>query len=382
VSTIPMLDLRREYEWMKAEIDEAIGRCLTHQQWILGPEVREFEAKAAEYLGVEHCIGVSSGTEALVLGLRALAIKTKGREYFEREDEVVTTPFTFVATGDAILRAGATPVFVDIDPATFNLSTDALSDCLARGGGHVVGVLPVHLFGGACDMSGVTGTAERSGLFVLEDVAQAFGGVRQGHRLGSIGTLGAFSFFPSKNLGCFGDGGMCSTKDGELAELIRMLLKHGGRDKYNCDYIGYNARLDTLQAAVLLVRLRHVEEFNARRSQLAAWYADELAGVGELTLPQVPAGVHHVFHQYTVRVSGGRRDKLAEHLKAQGVGSMVYYPVPLHRMKVFADRARLGSGLSAAEAAAAEVLSLPIEPLLERGEVASIGAAVRGFFGK
>jgi UDP-2-acetamido-2-deoxy-ribo-hexuluronate aminotransferase len=153
VSTIPMLDLRREYEWMKAEIDEAIGRCLTHQQWILGPEVREFEAKAAEYLGVEHCIGVSSGTEALVLGLRALAIKTKGREYFEREDEVVTTPFTFVATGDAILRAGATPVFVDIDPATFNLSTDALSDCLARGGGHVVGVLPVHLFGGACDMA-------------------------------------------------------------------------------------------------------------------------------------------------------------------------------------------------------------------------------------
>jgi UDP-2-acetamido-2-deoxy-ribo-hexuluronate aminotransferase len=377
-----MLDLRREYEWMKAEMDEAVARCMAHQQWILGPEVREFESQAAEYLGVRHCVGASSGTEALVLALRALAIKTKGREYFDRADEVVTTPFTFVATGDAILRAGATPVFVDIDPATFNMSVDTLSRCVAAGGGRVVGVLPVHLFGGACDMPGVCGVAEREGLFVLEDVAQAFGSACNGRRLGSIGTLGAFSFFPSKNLGCFGDGGMCSTNDEQLAELIRMLLKHGGRDKYNCDYIGYNARLDTLQAAVLLVRLRHIEELNARRRQLAGWYVEELGAVEELTLPSVPAGVHHVFHQYTVRVAGGRRDRLAEHLKAQGVGSMVYYPVPLHRMKVFADRARLGGGLLVAEAAAAEVLSLPVEPLLERGEVASIGAAVRGFFGK
>src|SRR3990172_10957832 len=285
---IPMLDLKLEYEYMKKEIDSAIGRCLEHQQWILGPEVKELENKIAEYLGVKHCIGISSGTDALVLSLRALAINLKGKEYFYKTDEIITTSFTFTATGDAILRAGATPVFVDIDPDTYNIDPIKIKEYLEKAetsNSRVVGIIPVHLYGQACCMDELMDIAKEYNLFVLEDVAQAFGGMWKNKKLGSIGNSGAFSFFPSKNLGGFGDGGMVSTNEDVTADMVRMLLKHGGRDKYNVDHIGYNARLDTLQAAVILAKFRYIVEFNEKRRKIAGIYNKDLANIEGLVLP-------------------------------------------------------------------------------------------------
>ncbi|MGD0232160.1 MAG: DegT/DnrJ/EryC1/StrS family aminotransferase, partial [Syntrophorhabdales bacterium] len=230
---VPVLDLVRQYRHMEADIRAAIENCLKHQKWILGPEVAELEKTLAQYLGVSHCIGVSSGTDALVLSLRAMAIKLKGKEYFDREDEIITTSFTFTATGDAILRSGATPVFVDIDPLTFNLNPDRINDYMARNGKRVVGIVPVHLYGRPCEMDAIMQIAASYGLFVIEDAAQAFGATLRGRSIGSLGDVGAFSFFPSKNLGGFGDGGMVSTNDDATAALVRMLSKHGGKDKYN-----------------------------------------------------------------------------------------------------------------------------------------------------
>jgi dTDP-4-amino-4,6-dideoxygalactose transaminase len=362
-----MLDLKREYEHMKEDIDAAIRRCLDHQKWILGPEVQELEEKVVEYLGVEHAVGTSSGTDALVLALRALAIRLKGQEYFDRSDQVVTTPFTFGATGDAILRAGATPVFVDIDPVTYNISPVQIRNYLDHcaesgnvGGTKVIGILPAHLYGQPCQMDEIMAIAAGFNLFVVEDCAQAFGASWNGRKTGSIGVCGAFSFFPSKNLGGFGDGGMVCTNDGELTELIRMLITHGGRDKYSVEHIGYNARLDTLQAAILLVKLKYADEFNAHRRRIAGLYVRELRNIKGIVLPAVDSfSSDRVFHQFTVRVLDGRRDAFSNHLKVRGIDSMVYYPVPLHNMKVFYGRCTMHGNMEAAEQASREVLSLP-----------------------
>jgi len=381
MKNIPMLDLRLEYEHMKEDIDSAFRRCLEHQKWILGPEVKELEERTAEYLGAGHCIGASSGTEALVLSLRALAIKTKGREYFSREDEIITTPFTFTATGDAILRAGATPVFVDIDPMTYNLDVNGIISYLASDHAKVVGIVPVHLYGQACDMDNIMEIADRHGLFVIEDVAQAFGGEWKGRKLGSIGTAGAYSFFPSKNLGGFGDAGMVATNDEEIAGLVQMLLKHGGKDKYNVHHIGYNARLDTLQAAIILAKLKYIDEFNERRRTISGFYHKALSGVEALALPlPTSADIRHVYHQYTVRVTNGRRDDLQKFLGENHISTMVYYPVPLHQMKVFAGRSVVHGALPQSEKVVKEVLSLPVEPLMDGDSTAAVAEAVRRFF--
>lgn len=386
---ILMLDLKCEYEYMKQEIDSAISRCLDHQRWILGPEVKEFEDKAAEYIGVRHCIGTSSGTDALVLALRALAIKIKGEEHFDRSDLIITTPFTFTATGDAILRAGATPLFVDIDSVTYNINPAKIREASHLHSSRVVGVLPVHLYGQSCQMDEIMAVAEEYGLFVVEDVAQAFGGEWQeasGERrkLGSIGTAGCFSFFPSKNLGGFGDGGIVSTNDDKLNDLIRMLLKHGGKDKYNVDHIGYNSRLDTIQAAVLLAKLPYIDEFNSRRRHIAQVYVEGLLNVPGIVLPSAlgysPLALSsHVFHQFTIRVLEGRRDALQQHLRERGVESMVYYPVPLHKMKVFGGRYKGYGELSETELAVQQVLSLPIEPLYRDDHIFHITKGIREF---
>jgi dTDP-4-amino-4,6-dideoxygalactose transaminase len=444
---IPMLDLRLEYEYMKKDIDDAIRKCLEHQKWILGPEVKEFEDKIAEYIGVKYCIGCSSGTDALVLALRALAIKLKGREYFDRTDEIITTPFTFTATGDAILRAGATPVFVDIDMNTYNIDPvnireylahipSPIASCyfpsasdpkplaisplpIARRPSKVVGVIPVHLYGQSCQMEEIMQIAADYNLFVVEDVAQAFGGEWKGKKLGSIGTVGTFSFFPSKNLGGFGDGGMVSTNDVEIAELVRMLLKHGGKDKYNVDHIGYNARLDTLHAAILLAKFKYIDEFNDRRRKIAALYTEGLKDVSGLVLPIAfshspsasdpspsashslpiahsplpiasdpsplafspsPFAIDHVFHQYTVRVLNGKRDNLQQSLKEHGISTMVYYPYPLHKMKVFGDgRSKIFGNLNNSEEACNSVLSLPVEPLQKEEDISYIVDCVKSF---
>lgn len=370
MNKIPMLDLKLEYAYMKADIDDAISHCLDHQQWILGPEVKQLEEKTATYLNVKHCIGCSSGTDAIVLALRAWAIKHKGKEYFERTDKIITTPFTFTATGDAILRAGATPVFVDIHPQTFNIDPVQIKNYLDSNPQGIVGIIPVHLYGQACEMGEIMTLAKDRGLFVVEDVAQAFGGTFKGKKLGTLGDLGTFSFFPSKNLGGFGDGGMVATENTELAELVRMLLKHGGKDKYNVDHIGYNARLDTLQAAVILAKLKYLDEFNFKRRQIAKTYSQELKNLTGLIIPQDEPG--HVYHQYTVRVLNGKRDALQKQLKDNGVDSMVYYPIPLHLMKVFAGRCEIAESLKESETAAKEVLSLPIEPLISLREISHV----------
>jgi UDP-2-acetamido-2-deoxy-ribo-hexuluronate aminotransferase len=378
---IPMLDLKLEYEYMKADIDSAIKRCLDHQKWILGPEVKELEDKIAAYLGVKHCVGTCSGTEALVLSLRALAIKLKGQEFFDKTDAIITTPFTFTATGDAILRAGATPVFVDIDPVTFNIDTNKIREYLAARQpspvtSNIVGILPVHLYGLSCDMDEIMKIAAEHGLFVVEDVAQAFGGAWKGRKLGSIGVTGAFSFFPSKNLGGFGDGGMIATNDERLAELLRMLLRHGGKDKYNVDHIGYNARIDTLQAAVVLAKFKYLDEFNERRRNIAGVYNDQLKDIEKLRRPGTLPDAYHVYHQYTVY--SDNRDKLHQHLKDNGVSSMVYYPFPLHKMKVFdSGRCVIAGNLEHAENACRGVLSLPMEPLQVMNDTSYVAERVK-----
>jgi dTDP-4-amino-4,6-dideoxygalactose transaminase len=378
---------------MKKDIDSAIKKCLEHQKWILGPEVKELEDKIAEYLGVKHCIGICSGTDALVLSLRALAIKIKGEEYWDREDLIITTPFTFTATGDAILRAGATPLFVDIDPVTFNIDALKIRDYLASAStlaSQVVGILPVHLYGQSCQMDEIMDIAKEYDLFVLEDVAQAFGGMWHGsagspQKLGSIGNIGAFSFFPSKTLGGFGDGGMVATNDDEITELVRMLIKHGGKDKYNVEHIGYNARLDTLQAAILLAKLKYVDEFNERRRKISEIYTRGLTGVRGLIMPianhQLPITYfNHVFHQYTIRVLNGRRDYLQKYLKDKGISTMVYYPVPLHKMKVFINTYAQIKNLKTSENIVKEIVSLPIDPLYNKSHIGYVLETILEFF--
>ncbi|MCX7704816.1 MAG: DegT/DnrJ/EryC1/StrS family aminotransferase [bacterium] len=377
---IPMLDLKRQYQFMKKDIDNAISRCLDHQLWILGPEVKEFEQKCAEFLNIKHCIGCSSGTEAIVLGLRALAIKC-GKEFFSKNDEIITTPFTFTATGDAILRAGATPVFVDIDPINFNIRPQSILDYLqSKAENNAKGILPVHLYGTPCDMDTISKIAQKYNLFVLEDVAQAFGGTWQYTKLGTIGNISAFSFFPSKNLGGFGDGGMVTTNDDELAEIVKFLIKHGGKDKYNVEHIGYNARLDTIQASILLAKLKYVEDFNNRRIAIAKRYSEELADIEEIQLPPILEGC--VFHQYTIRVKNGKRNKLQEFLKEKMIATMIYYPLCLHKMKVFEGKSRVSEKPVEAERASQEVLSLPIEPLMTLEEQSYIIKSIRRFFKK
>jgi dTDP-4-amino-4,6-dideoxygalactose transaminase len=380
-----MLDLRLEYEYMKEDIDAAISKCLEHQKWIFGPEIRELEEKIAEYTGVRNCIGVSSGTEALVLSLRALAIQRKGDEYFSRDDVILTSPFTFTATGDAIIRAGATPVFVDIDPETFNIDPAKIREYLVSQSQiskaqRAVGIIPVHLYGQACSMDEILEIAKEFNLFVLEDVAQAFGGMWNGKKLGSIGTAGTFSFFPSKNLGGFGDGGMIAADNDGISELVRMLLKHGGKDKYNVDHIGYNARLDTIQAAVLLAKFAYIDEFNERRAEIARMYQERLTEIKGIILPALQSQASHVYHQYTIRVLNGKRDDLQRYLKEKGIGSMVYYPFPLHRMRVFQDRCIASGSLAEAEHAVDEVLSLPIEPLMKYSDFEYISQTIKDYF--
>ncbi len=377
-----MLDLKLEYEYMKEDIDSAVKKCLEHQKWILGPEVKELEDRIAEYLNVKHCIGVCSGTEALVLSLRALAIKLKDQEYFDRTDEIITTPFTFTATGDAILRSGATPVFVDIDPSDFNIDVNKINDYLAQSlTSKVVGIVPVHLYGHACNMDVIMKIAEKHNVFIVEDVAQAFGGMYKNRRLGSIGTTGTFSFFPSKNLGGFGDGGVIATNDDKIAELVRMLLRHGGNDKYNVDHIGYNARLDTIHAAIVMAKLKYIDEFNEKRRRVADAYTEGLKNIEGIVLPKFLLGAYHVYNQYTVRVSNGKRNELQRYLKERGISSMVYYPFPLHKMKVFNKGMSKSYGdLDHTNQATKSVVSLPIEPLQSTEETSYIINCIKEYF--
>lgn len=359
--TVPVYDPLPEVEFLWSELEEAFRRVMRSGQYILGPEVEALEREAAAYLGVKHAIGVNSGTDALFIALRALGVGPG--------DEVITTPFTFFATAEAISLVGATPVFVDIDPRTFNLNPKLIDPALTP---RTKAILPVHLYGLPAEMDPILEIARAHGLKVLEDCAQAFGATYKGRKVGTLGDAGAFSFFPTKNLGGYGDGGLIATNDDGVAELARMLRAHGSRRKYHNEMVGYNSRLDALQAAFLRVKLRHVDAFNARRREVAASYHQFLQGVPGLVLPPLVEG--HVFHQYTVRILEGR-DRVAEALAREGVGTMVYYPVPLHRLPVYAH---MGAALPEAERAAREVLSLPMGPFLSEEDLLRVADALRG----
>ncbi|MGE5551269.1 MAG: DegT/DnrJ/EryC1/StrS family aminotransferase [Bacteroidota bacterium] len=360
---IPVLDLNPEIESLWPELNAAIQNVLRSTQFIMGPNVKAFEQETAAYLGVKHAIGVNSGTDALVIGLRACGIGAG--------DEVITTPFTFFATAEAVSLLGAVPVFVDIDPRTFNLDSALVEKAITQ---RTKAIIPVHLFGHAAEMDPLLDLARRHGLRIVEDVAQAFGGEYKGKKLGAIGDVGCFSFFPSKTLGAYGDGGLIATDDDSLAETARMLRVHGSKKKYYNEVIGYNSRLDEIQAAILRVKLPHLDEWNEARRKVAQTYNELLQGISEIATPYEAPYAKHVYHQYTVRVLGGKRDQLQKLLTEAGIGTMVYYPVPVHRLPVYLDKA---PNLPVSEKYAKEVISLPNGPTLSRDTQVIVAEAIK-----
>ncbi|MBP6786637.1 MAG: DegT/DnrJ/EryC1/StrS family aminotransferase [Candidatus Promineofilum sp.] len=364
---IPLVDLKAAYRRLQAEIDAATARVLAGGWYILGPEVAAFEVEFATYLGVDHAVGVASGTDAVLLALRALGVGPG--------DEVITVAHTAVATVAAVELAGATPRLVDIDAATYTLDPARLAAAVTP---RTRAVVPVHLYGVPTDMDAVLAVAHAQGLLVVEDCAQAHGARYRDRIVGTLGDAAAFSFYPTKNLGALGDGGAVATNWPEVAERLRLLRQYGWRERYVSDVAGTNSRLDELQAAILRVRLRHLDAENAARRRLAARYDAALAGL-PVTLPTERADDRAVYHLYVIRTAA--RDALAEHLRARGIGTGVHYPVPVHRQPAYAHLGYGPGSLPATEAAAAEVLSLPMYPDLPEAAVDTVAAAVRAFCG-
>ncbi len=364
---IPVANPLAQYLAHRAEIDAAVGRVLASGRYILGPEVGALEAEFAAYVGVRFGIGVASGTDALVLALRAAGVGP--------EDEVITVSHTATATVAAVELAGARPVLVDIEPDYYTLDPARLEEAV---GPRTKAIIPVHLYGQPAELGPMLEVARRYGLRVIEDCAQAHGAVYRGRRVGAWGDLGAFSFYPTKNLGAFGDGGMVVTDDPELAERVRLLREYGWAERYVSAVPGFNSRLDELQAAVLRVKLRHLEADNRRRAEIAARYEAGLAGTA-VRPPRVRPGATHVYHLYVVR--SARREELRAFLARQGVGTAVHYPVPVHLQPAYRGRVRVVGSLAGTERAAREVLSLPMYPELTDGEVEAVIAAVRAFGG-
>jgi dTDP-4-amino-4,6-dideoxygalactose transaminase len=376
---VPMLDLKRQYQPLQAELLAALARVLEKQQFILGEHVAEFERAAAERLGVKHALGSSSGTDALWLALAGAGIGTG--------DSVVTTPFSFFASVSAILRAGATPVLADIDPATFNLSPAAVEAVLAgERGAKVKAILPVHLYGLCADVS--SGFGRDRGLALIEDAAQAWGAEWHGAKAGTLGDAAAFSFYPTKNLSAAGDAGMVTTNRDDVAEQVKILRNQGMRRRYHHDELGWNARMDGFQGAVLSVKLKYIGAWNETRHELAARYGRlfSRAGLAEngpypangLVLPHETPGTTHVWHQYVIRVA--RRDALREFLSARGIGSEIYYPIPLHMQEALKGLGYSEGDFPEAERAAREVLALPIFPELHEDEQNAVVEAITEFF--
>jgi len=367
---VPLLDLKAQFATIQDEIMAAIARVMSSQRFILGGEVDELEAEIASLIGVRFAVGCASGSDALILALMALGIGAG--------DEVITTPFTFFASAGAIARVGARPVFIDINPASYNLDSAAISRAIT---GRTKAIMPVHLFGLAADMDEIMRVADAHGIPVIEDAAQAISAEYGNRTLGSIGQLGCFSFFPTKNLGGAGDGGMITTSDEALATRLRMLRVHGERTKYHYEVLGVNSRLDALQAAILRAKLRHLSGWTSARRRNADRYRRLLADhklSGCVVAPIETTGAFHVYHQFTIRVQ--RRDALRDFLKQQGVGTEIYYPLPLHEQPAFAYLGYRKGDFPHSEAASAEVLSLPIYPELTEEQQEYVAAQIARFF--
>jgi dTDP-4-amino-4,6-dideoxygalactose transaminase len=366
---VPQTDPKANYLAHRAEIDAAIHGVLESGWYILGREVEAFERAFAAYVGVSHAIGVANGTDALELALRACGVGPG--------DLVFTVSHTAVATVAAVELAGATPVLVDIDPVTYTLAPNCLEAAIAHPpAGRPKAVIPVHLYGQAADMPSILDIARRYGLYVIEDCAQSHGAALAGRMTGAWGDIAAFSFYPTKNLGALGDGGLVVTGDPELAERTRSLRQYGWRQRYVSEVPGCNSRLDELQAAILRVKLEYLETENARRGALAARYTTALTDSG-LTLPTCREGAEHVYHQYVVR--SPQRDALQAHLRARGIGTLVHYPRAVHQQSAYEGRVPIAGSLSHSERAAAEVLSLPIYPELTDEQVDSVAEACRSW---
>lgn len=349
---VPFIDLVAQHKTIETEVMEVVGRTFANQSFILGEDVAMLEAEIASYCDAQEAIGCASGTDALILALMALGIGPG--------DEVITTPFTFFATASSIVRVGATPVFVDIDPVSYNLDPEAVEAAVTP---RTKAIMPVHIFGQVAEMEAIQRTAARHGLAVIEDACQAIGAEYQGRRAGVLGTIGCFSFFPTKNLGGAGDGGIITTDDPELAKRMRRLRVHGDTGGYNHIEVGLNSRLDALQAAVLRVKLRHLDDWTAARQHNAATYDDQFRNrklAGHLTPPAILPERRHVFNQYVTRINGGVRNAVLNSLKAEQIGAAIYYPIPLHLQQCFANLGYRSGALPEAERACREVLALPI----------------------
>ena len=362
------MDLAAQYQAIGGEIRDAVARVLASQQFVLGREGAALEQEIAALCGVRHGIGVASGTDALILALRAVGVRAG--------DEVVLPPFTFVATGSAVSALGARPVFADIDRATFNLTAEEISRRITR---NTRAIIVVHLYGLAADMDPIRAVANEHGLPVVEDNAQAIGAKYKGRPTGSLGDIACLSFYPTKNLGAYGDAGMITTDSPELDSRLRTLRNHGQSSRYNSTEAGWNSRLDEIQAAILRVKLGHLKAWENARRENAARYAKLLGGLRDIEVPLVPGDCEHVFHQYTIRAR--RRDELQKFLTERKIGSAVYYPVPLHLQPIYGELGHRRGAFPEAEKAAAEALSLPMFAELRADQIEHVAKAVAEFYG-
>jgi UDP-2-acetamido-2-deoxy-ribo-hexuluronate aminotransferase len=361
---IHMVDVVGQYKKIKPEIDEVVERVLNSGQYILGKEVSEFENEIARYLGVNHAVGCASGTDALQVAMMAIGVGPG--------DEVVTTPFTFVATTETIVLLGAKPVYVDIEPKTFNIDPAKIEAAITS---RTKAIIPVHLYGQSCDMDPIMAVANKHKIPVIEDMCQAIGADYRGRKVGGIGLMSAISFFPSKNLGAFGDAGMVVTNDASLAEKLRMIVVHGSRVRYKHEVIGVNSRLDALQAAMLRVKLRHLDQWLDARIAAAAGYNKRFAGTA-VEVPYVAPFGKHVFHQYTIRIKLGR-DRVAERLAQKKIPHAIYYPIPLYMQEAYLPMTGTVQPMPHTDAATAEVLSLPMHTELDEQQLTVITNEVK-----
>jgi len=359
---IEFIDLKQQYQRHKAEIDARIHRVLDHGHFIMGPEIGEFETQLAQYAGVKHALTVASGTDSLEIALRALGMGAG--------DEVVTVPFTWISTAEAIGLVGAKPVFVDIDPATYNLNVDLIEAAITP---RTKAILPVSLFGQMPDYNRINAIAAKHGLVVIEDAAQSFGATQNGRRSCGVTTIASTSFFPAKPFGCYGDGGALFTNDDALAEKMKAIRTHGGLKRHHHPYLGMNGRFDTIQAAVLLAKFPYFQWEVEQRGRIGARYTELLRGLGGV--PEIMPGNTHVYAQYTIRMP--KRDQVGEKLKAEGIPTAVYYPKCLHEQPVFAACGNRPGDFPCAEKAALEVISLPMHPFLTEAEQDQIVAALK-----
>lgn len=362
---VPLVDLVGQYNTIKTEVDDAIGKVLQNGQFILGPKVTELESEIAKYHGVKHAVGVASGTDALVLALRALDIGPG--------DEVIVPAFTFFATAEAVSTVGATPVFVDIELETYCIDTNQIEDKIT---GNTKAIIPVHLYGHAADMDAIMAIAEKHNLKVIEDNAQAFGAEYKGRKTGSMGHVSCFSFFPSKNLGTYGDGGMLATNDEQVTDKVKMLRAHGWKQKYFPITIGYNSRLDELHAAILLVKLKYVDDWNKKRTAVAQQY-NELLKSADVIIPIEAPYARHVYHMYVIRTQ--RRNELQSYLKENDIASAIYYPVPLHLLDAYNHLGYAKGAFPNSEKACEETLAIPMYPDMPKEQIELTVKAIHGF---